>query len=112
MNNSKNPSSVRSKKWITEALLSLMEKQEYKKITVKDIAEKADVVRKTFYRNFESKDDVLNAYISSIISEYTQNIIETEPLTPYTLFLMIFRLCLKYKDFCLTLRKNICFTLF
>ena len=76
MYNSSNPSSIRSKQQIIEALLRLMEKYPYDEISVKQIVLETDLVRKTFYRNFSSKDDVLNAYISQKIYEYTRALLE------------------------------------
>ena len=70
MNESNNPSAIRSKKQITDALLKLMEKYPYNEISVKQIVLEADLVRKTFYRNFDTKDDVLYSYIRSILIDY------------------------------------------
>ena len=44
---------------ITEALLILMESKPFARITVMELTEKAGVGRVTFYRNFESKEEVL-----------------------------------------------------
>ena len=70
MNDSTNPSAVRSRKQITDALLKLMEKYPYDEISVKQIVLETDLVRKTFYRNFESKDDVLRSHIRAILHDY------------------------------------------
>lgn len=70
MNDSNNPSAIRSKKQITDALLLLMEKYPYSEISVKQIVLETELVRKTFYRNFESKDDVLRSYIRTILRDY------------------------------------------
>ena len=70
MNDSNNPSAIRSRKQITDALLLLMEKYPYAEISVKQIVLETDLVRKTFYRNFESKDDVLRSYIRTILRDY------------------------------------------
>ena len=70
MNGSNNPSAVRSKAEITEALFTLMKKSPYCEITVKQIILEARLARKTFYRNFDSKDDVLLSYIRGIFREY------------------------------------------
>ena len=70
MNDSNNPSAVRSRKQITDALLKLMEKYPYDEISVKQIVLETDLVRKTFYRNFESKDDVLRSHIRAILHDY------------------------------------------
>ena len=70
MTESNNPSAIRSKKEITEALLSLMQNAPYNEISVKQIILEAKLARKTFYRNFESKDDVLISYLKGIFREY------------------------------------------
>lgn len=70
MNDSNNPSAIRSRKQITGALLSLMEKYPYEEISVKQIVLETDLVRKTFYRNFKSKDDVLRTHIRAILRDY------------------------------------------
>ena len=70
MTESNNPSAIRSKAEITNALLTLMHEQLYNEITVKQIILEARLARKTFYRNFESKDDVLLSLIRGILREY------------------------------------------
>lgn len=78
MNSSQNPSALRSKKIITETLLRLMEQYPYSEITVKLILLESTVSRKTFYRNFSSKDDVLNSYIDAILLSYLDTLKENE----------------------------------
>ncbi len=44
---------------ITNALLSLMEEKDYESISITDITNKAGLSRVTYYRHFETKDDIL-----------------------------------------------------
>ena len=82
MNESQNPSALRSKQVIMDALLKLMEDHPYSEISVKQIVLETDLVRKTFYRNYSSKDDVLEAYINMKVYEYTQALLDQpDPLT-------------------------------
>ena len=67
---SNNPSAVRSQKEITDALLVLMKEHPYNEITVKQILLESKLARKTFYRNFESKDDVLFSLLRCNLEEY------------------------------------------
>lgn len=67
---SNNPSAVRSQKEITDALLILMKNHPYNEITIKQILLESKLARKTFYRNFESKDDVLLSLLRRILEEY------------------------------------------
>ena len=101
MNESQNPSALRSKLQITEALMKLMEEHPYNEISVKQIVLETDLVRKTFYRNFSSKDDVLNAYINSVICEYTEALLDQpDP------FVIIFEFCKKNRRLLELLHKN------
>ena len=70
MHNSKNPSAIRSQKEITDALLQLMQEHPYDEITIKQILLESGLARKTFYRNFDSKDDVLISLLRKNMSEY------------------------------------------
>lgn len=45
--------------YITEAFLLLLKKKEYKDISITEICKKAGVTRMSFYRYFESKEDIL-----------------------------------------------------
>ena len=70
MTESNNPSAIRSQEEITQALQALMRRHPYDEITVKQIILEARLARKTFYRNFESKDDVLLSLVRKILREY------------------------------------------
>ena len=58
----------RTKSWIFDAVMLLMDEKPYDKITVSDITEKAGIARQTFYRNYNDKDDVVFEYIAKIFS--------------------------------------------
>lgn len=50
---------LRSKRDLSEALISLLNKKSYHSITVKDICEKAMISKLCFYNNFVNKDDLM-----------------------------------------------------
>jgi hypothetical protein len=58
----------RTKSWIFEAVMLLMDEKPYYKITVSDIIEKAGIARQTFYRNYSNKDDVVFQYLAKIFN--------------------------------------------
>ena len=66
MEKSNNPISIRSRQMITNALMQLLKEKPYEEITVTDIAERSQLVRKTFYRNFSGKDEIC-AYCISVL---------------------------------------------
>ena len=47
------------KQSITQALLQLMQAESFESISITDITKRAGVSRVSFYRNFDSKEDVL-----------------------------------------------------
>ena len=67
---SDNPSAIRSQREITEALLTLMGEVPYDEITVKQILLESKLAKKTFYRNFESKEDVLLSLVRTKLRDY------------------------------------------
>jgi len=79
--NNNNRQVQRTKSWIFEALMLLMDEKPYDKITVSDIAEKAGVARPTFYRNYNDKDEVVFQYIDYSFSTeliYAENDIKDD----------------------------------
>lgn len=55
-----------------EALLSLLEKKDFKYITVKEICDEAQVNRSTFYLHYETIGDLLDETIDYIMSKLTR----------------------------------------
>lgn len=51
-----------TKESIETALLFLLEKKELKQISVSELVQKAGVSRNAFYRNYKSKEEILEAY--------------------------------------------------
>lgn len=59
-----------SRRMIEEALFELMKEEAFSKITVVQIAKRADVARRTFYRLYESKEDVIHRCFERLCEEY------------------------------------------
>jgi len=69
--------SKRSRAWLLETLLELMEEKDYADIGIKELTERADVARQTFYRNFRSKDDILLLQMDEVFDEFFATVRET-----------------------------------
>lgn len=106
MNPSQNPSAIRSKKEITNTLLRLMNTYSYNDITVKQIILEAQIARKTFYRNFLSKDDVLDAHINSIMQQYISSLQHLPNAQLTNILDIILNLCIQNHDFFIQLKDN------
>lgn len=46
-----------------------MEKYDHEKITITDICKGADIVRKTFYNNYQSKDHLVESIIHEVFNK-------------------------------------------
>ena len=55
--------------YIYEALVELMKQKPYDQITITDIVQKAGVSRMAYYRNYQSKDDILISHYRKVLSQ-------------------------------------------
>lgn len=51
---------------ITEALLALLEEKAIEEISISELCDNAGIGRASFYRNYNSKEDILRAYINQL----------------------------------------------
>jgi len=89
---------ARTREWILGALIKLMENQPYEKISILNITEKAGVARQSFYRNYESKEDILIKFIDSIFTEFiteAKQIRKDESLN--VVYTVLFQVLLRHK---------------
>lgn len=59
----------KSKHALKEALLVLMKKKDFKKISITDIVQLADLNRGTFYKHYQYKEDILEEIIDDVITD-------------------------------------------
>ena len=59
----------RTKQRLDEALQSLIIEKGYDKTTVQDLIDRADVGRSTFYAHYETKDDLVVAWVDQLAAE-------------------------------------------
>lgn len=62
----RNESNRLAKECIVTALVELMKVRDYDSITITDITQKAGVSRMAYYRNYSSKEDILNKYMDDV----------------------------------------------
>ncbi|MBO5789874.1 MAG: TetR/AcrR family transcriptional regulator [Clostridia bacterium] len=88
-----------AKECIYTALILLMQKKEYDRISIVDIVRKAGVSRMTYYRHFTSKEDVLEKYMDEVGQRVHDSIIEQNAQADfYTYFCVIFEQLSAYGD--------------
>ena len=75
----KNRTALRSQQMIVDALFILMDRRPFQNITVTEICEEAAIGRKTFYRNFETREDVIDLRLDRLLEEYCATVQGHEP---------------------------------
>ena len=63
---------------ITDALLTLLKDKPIGDISISELCDLAGIGRASFYRNFESKEDILRGYIQKISKEWTDEVDKKE----------------------------------
>lgn len=95
-----------SGRMIEEALFKLMEKKPYTQITVSAITAKADISRRTFYRLYREKDEVLSRYMEKLCRRYKDEAPALERYDISRISREYFTFWYQYRDFLLLMHKQ------
>ena len=85
-----NKTAIQSQYMIADALFRLMKRKTFQQITVTEICDEAAVGRKTFYRNFELREDVIDFWLDLRCEECREVLLPVpteEQLYHYCIFL-------------------------
>lgn len=74
MNRTNGKIAEQSKQKIMRALLTVMEQYDYKEITVTQIVQEAQLSRRTFYRLFSDKDEILAFLFDGLFQDFFEQI--------------------------------------
>lgn len=97
--NKGNPVSDKSKQWMESALLKLMETEHYHEITIQEITDHAGLSRRTFYRNYTSKEEILEGRFYKIWQDYRADIVRQTDLSLPHIAEVFFTHMQKHKTF-------------
>ena len=87
------------KRQITTALLELLKEKSISDISITELTQKAQIGRVSFYRNFQTKEDILREESDRLINEWGR-LYETNPESaPETLFPSLFDFYREHKEF-------------
>ncbi|MDO5039738.1 TetR/AcrR family transcriptional regulator [Clostridium sp.] len=100
-----NSLAIKSQNWIAKSLLKLMKYQPYKDITVTQICQEANLVRKTFYRNFDSKEDILHFIFDNLFNDFQRNK-NFDKLSPKEIIYLYYSYWIKHKDLLKLIHEN------
>ena len=97
MNNEQKNSYV--KKQITAALSDLLKEKSITDISISELTQRAQIGRASFYRNYQTKEDILREESDRLIKEWGHRY-ETNPeSSPETLFPSLFDFYREHKEF-------------
>lgn len=87
------------KKQITTALLNLLKEKPITDISISELTQTAQIGRVSFYRNYQTKEDILREESDRLINEWGHRY-ETNPeSSPETLFPSLFDFYREHKEF-------------
>ena len=101
-----NPIAEQSRKWLAQSLFDLMKEQHYSDITITAIAENAQLSRRTFYRNFSSREEVIIYSCTQICEEYIQYLDRDIRYSVHHIIEVYFTFWLGHMDFLTRLAGN------
>lgn len=84
------------KDYITQALFLLLRKKDFAEISIGEIAAKAGLNRSTYYRNFNSKEDIVRFYYRKILDKYS--LVSNKNLSYLKYFQGLYEYLLNYKE--------------
>ncbi|MGO4928694.1 TetR/AcrR family transcriptional regulator [Fundicoccus sp. Sow4_D5] len=87
------------KKQITLALLELLKEKAIDEISISELTKKAQVGRVSFYRNYQTKEDILKEESDRLINEWGKLYESNPDSSPQTLFPSLFDFYKQHKDF-------------
>ncbi len=91
------------KKQITAALLALLKEKPLSEISISELTSRAGIGRVSFYRNYESKEDILKEESERLTREWGRLYESNPESAPETLFPSLFDFYRDHKDFYTTL---------
>lgn len=65
-----------TKQWLIDAFLELLKQYSYNDITIERITTKAGLGRRTFYRHFQTKDELVEYITTLLMNEYSRTLLE------------------------------------
>jgi AcrR family transcriptional regulator len=98
MSQKKSRTVERTEGWIFQALMSLLDEKSYSRISISDITKKAGVARTSFYRHYQSKDDILLHHIRVVSGSLLRQMVENAGCSPVEILTLFFRSVAEHQD--------------
>lgn len=69
----KNPANLLSRECLVTALMQLLKEKSLSAISVSELTKKAGVSRMTYYRNYQSKEEIFISYLADVVDLYRED---------------------------------------
>lgn len=89
--------SKKSKDFIVKSMIQLLQTNSFDVITISEICDNTQIVRKTFYNNFTSKEDVISYYSKNLLDEYFEKVKKRSSTTTLDAARFFFEFGIQYK---------------
>lgn len=106
MNATNSKIAERSKEKFVKALLAVMEHYDFKEITITQLSQEADLSRKTFYRLFKDKDELINFFFEKLYQECLMQIKSRQLQHYWDVVQCYFDFCEERKELLTHLKRN------
>lgn len=97
---------LQSKKMLMNGLIKLMETYDFSVITVTQICQEAGLSRRTFYRLYNTREDILDEYMSTLAEEFICMVADTVPHHYSEVAAIYFEFWKQHEIFLNLLKKN------
>ncbi|MCD8007248.1 MAG: TetR/AcrR family transcriptional regulator [Oscillospiraceae bacterium] len=97
---------------ILNATVSLLAERDFEEISVSEITERAQVSRNSFYRNYESKEDILLQHVRRLLGDWRKDNDAAVSGSNAEMFGSLFQHLSDNREFYMLLRKRNLFHLF
>ena len=97
---------MQSKKWIGESFLDLLSIKPLNSITINEIAQNAELDRRTFYRHFKTKEDVISFFIHEEAKKCAEALRQNKEIGNFTIAKAFFGACVEMKEMLIILYKQ------
>ncbi|MDO4648596.1 MAG: TetR-like C-terminal domain-containing protein [Eubacteriales bacterium] len=94
------------KEQITSTLLNMLKKKSLSEITISMLVKEAQVGRASFYRNYESLEDVIAQYDKKIVHAWAETFAVDPNASAHNVFTSLFRHYKEHEDFYMMLYRN------
>lgn len=106
MNTTNGKIAEQSKKRLVKALLCIMEQYDFKEITITQISQEAGLSRKTFYRLFGDKEELLNFFFEDLYEACMEQIESRQIRHYWDVVQCYFDFCEERRELLLLLKRN------